>query len=163
MAGMMTIGVKLPQSMFKRTKRWGTFTDAQGKEFIPQAQRLMQEDNRQGLLASTDKYGRPLKELATSTLLRRHFTLSTKPLIPHGAASRAIANYKTTPHQQGEGVWMIIGSWPGVVSKTGVAFMGFHIEGLGHNPVRDIAGVRPEGVQKISQAYRVWLHDFMYK
>jgi hypothetical protein len=125
-------------------------------EVLPALEKEMWEDNRDGLLASTDKDGKPLAPLAASTLKNRARG-NGGPLVPRGRQSRFIANYRVGSIKLGDGNYKLIGAWQDVRSKKGVAFAGFHIEGAGRLPVRDIAGVRPTGKAKIQAKLKEWI------
>jgi hypothetical protein len=131
---------------------------------------ILTEDNRQGLLAGLDGYGKPLVAIADYT--RRHRKSETgtadpnaPPLIPAWERSRAIANFRTAHGREGSnqggklvmGHWWAIGAWENVLSKSGVAFLPFHFRGEGRLPVRDLAHVRPAAVR----AARENLRDFV--
>lgn len=148
--------VVFPDSFLLRIRGLQRANRDAGREVMPALERIAWEDNRDGLLASTDKDGRPLAPLSAATLKDRARG-SGGPLVPRGRQSRAIANYRVTSFQRQDGNWVLLGAWQNVLSRRGVPFLGFHAEGRGHLPVRDIFGVRPTGKQKIQAAMKAWL------
>jgi hypothetical protein len=131
---------------------------------MPDLEKLMWEDNERGLLAGTDRDGRPLIPLAASTMANRRSAVGVAsphnpPLIPAGIRSRAIANYRVTSIRGDRGSWLMVGAWKNVVSRRGVPFLGFHFVGAGRLPVRNIDGVRPDGRDKIGRALREWIRS----
>jgi hypothetical protein len=164
--------------------------------------RIIDDDNRRGVLAGLDKNGnpmipvsyRPLKSGAqpltveqrlgqkaniargryaafgsvanapynnlTSSQYRR---LGGPPLAPRGQFSRAITNLLTDfdDSQRSRGIWEAWGYWDEVVSAKGEPFLLFHFEGQGHNPIRDLRGVRPAGRELVAKATREWAYDMI--
>jgi|SRR6185312_3648163 len=118
-------------------------------------QRIAWQDNRDGLLAGTDRDGRKFAPLAASTLRRRKGT--GPPLVPMREQSRLIANYRVGSIAMGAGTAKIIGYWEDVLSKKGVPFIQFHITGTSRMPKRNPDGLRPAGMAKMSQALKDWI------
>lgn len=147
--------VTFPDSFLARIKNLQRASQDAG-EVMPELERLAWQDNADGLMASTDKDGRPLAPLAQSTLKNRHRGPGG-PLVPNGRQSRFIKNYRDTSFRRSDGNWVIVGTWMNVLSKRGVPITPFHVEGRGRNPVRDIAGVRPTGRKNIAAAFRAYL------
>lgn len=122
-------------------------------------ERVLVQDNREGILAGTDGWGRPMPPLAPSTLKKRRGT--GPPLAPRGALSRVIANYRTGHGRDGRD-WVVIGAWEDVLSNPGnVPFLPFHFRGEGRLPTRDLAHLRPAGLQHARQALRDWIADIL--
>jgi hypothetical protein len=102
----------------------------------------------------------------TSSEYRR---LDGPPLAPRKQFSRVITNLLTDfdDTRRSEGEWKVWGYWDGVVSrrskkgkgKGGVAFLKYHFNGEGHNPQRDLRGLRPDGRKKARDAARNWMRD----
>jgi hypothetical protein len=126
-------------------------------------------DNRDGLLAGTDKDG---AKMPTTVRERTpegydvfyklpdgktgHYYQAGRsgdhpedgdgpPLAPHGIESRAITNLKVEYHRDGPDQWVAQGAWKNVLSDKGVPFLPFHFRGEGRLPTRDLAGLRPDG------------------
>lgn len=122
---------------------------------------ILTEDNRQGLLAGLDGYGRPLAPLAAVTMKRRKSVTGTAdpnapPLIPAWEHSRAIANFVTAHGNESTQKWWALGAWENVLSKSGVQFLPFHFRGEGRLPVRDLAHVRPKAVKAARAALKTF-------
>jgi hypothetical protein len=94
----------------------------------------------------------------TSAEYRR---LGGPPLAPRGSASRVITNLKTGYQRPAKGVWEAFGYWDEVVSTRGVPFLGFHFDGAGKLPRRDLRGVRPEGMRLAAIAANNWGNDLI--
>jgi hypothetical protein len=117
-------------------------------------ERAIDQDNRRGVLAGTDKDDRPLVPVKKRT--GKYKGKTGPPLAPDGAASRVIANLVTGHFQASETQWVAVGQWESVVSDAGVHFLPFHIRGEGRLPVRDIAGIRAQGVAEAQEALEDW-------
>jgi hypothetical protein len=133
-------------------------------EIMPELERLVRQDNRDGLLAGTDRNGQAFAPLSPQTIKYRRSATGTAdpnapPLVPARERSRAIANYQTTSGRLSDGNWVIIGAWRNVLSPKGVPFLPFHVEGDGHLPVRDLMGVRPFGRLAVGLALQTWLRE----
>jgi hypothetical protein len=87
--------------------------------------------------------------------------LDGPPLAPRKQFSRVITNLLTdfNDSRRAEGEWKVWGYWDGVVSAKGVPFLKYHFNGEGHNPQRDLRGLRPEGRKKAREAARNWMRD----
>lgn len=111
---------------------------------------IVKAGNREGLLAGTDRYGRPFAPLAESTLKRRRG--SGPPLVPRHGQSRPIRNFvvRFVPTSQG---WTMIAGWTGM-SAGGKPWMQYHITGGRNLPRRDPSGIRPRDWNKIRQRIR---------
>jgi len=160
--------------------------------------RIIEEDNRKGVLAGLDRCGLPMAPVKyrpkatpaqkpTKTQrngvkanqkgpsagfgpwasgLNNNLTsseyrlLGGPPLAPRGKQSRVITNLETTYGPPGgipaDGRWFAAGAWDQVVSRAGIPFLPFHFRGEGRLPRRDLAGVRPDGVEKARAAMRAW-------
>jgi hypothetical protein len=73
--------------------------------------------------------------------------LDGPPLAPRRQFSRVITNLVTGFIEPGTGgdIWTAVGAWREVVSVKGIQFLPYHFSGAGRLPVRNLAGVRPEG------------------
>jgi hypothetical protein len=77
---------------------------------------------------------------------REYEQLTGPPLAPRGQFSRVITNLKTGYERSADGrVWTAYGYWDQVVNKKGRPFLQAHFNGSGRLPVRNLAGLRPEG------------------
>lgn len=85
---------------------------------------------------------------------------SGPPLAPRREQSRVIANLATTYARNGPSNWVVTGTWEDVVSTPrsgpGVSFLPFHFEGQGRLPTRDLAGLRPQGLQEALEIVSAW-------
>jgi hypothetical protein len=162
---------------------------------------IIDDDNRRGVLAGTDKDGVAMKPVAyrpkkpgvkltveqrlgqRPNALRGRFAafgstagaannnltsaqyrlLDGPPLAPRRQFSRAITNLLTDydDSHRAQGKWEAWGYWDNVVSATGVPFLKFHFNGEGHNPTRDLRGLRPEGRERAKAALRNWSVDMV--
>jgi hypothetical protein len=180
-------------------------TMLQSPDAVPLMQtwmQVIQEDNRKGVLAGTDKDGgymigvtyRPkgptvgIKAKSASRFRNNakaggkagHFAgfgihvaglnnnlsrgeyeqLTGPPLAPRGQFSRVITNLKTGFERSSDWLeWRAYGFWDEVVDAKGRPFLHAHFEGLGHLPIRDLRGVRPEGREKARRAAIAWMSD----
>jgi hypothetical protein len=146
--------------------------------------RIIDDDNRTGVMAGVDKDGVPLAPVtyrprgAPKRHLRRkvgaynpgaagnltsaeYRRLGGPPLAPRGTASRVITNlltgYEGPP--TGAPTWAAIGYWEGVVSVKGNPFLRYHFTGTAKLPRRDLRGLRPAGRTKAVTALRAWGRD----
>ena len=86
--------------------------------------------------------------------------LTGPPLAPRGQFSRVITNLKTSfEHSPDYTQWTAYGAWFDVVSTKGRPFLSAHFNGVGRLPIRDLAGVRPEGRAKARRAAVAWMRD----
>jgi hypothetical protein len=92
--------------------------------------------------------------------------LGGPPLAPRGAFSRVITNLMMGFRRIDNTKWMAFGEWMEVVSVKNKEFLSAHFKGaaVGRNhsvrlPVRDLRGVRPEGVKEAREAAREWMSD----
>jgi hypothetical protein len=159
--------------------------------------KIIEEDNRKGVLAGLDKDGNALRPVTyrpkgptvkigarsaarfrNNAVRKGHFAgfgphaaglhnnltrgeyeqLTGPPLAPRGAFSRVITNLKTGSAPSNDGkTWTAWGAWVDVVSTKGVPFLGAHFNGAGRLPIRNLAGVRPEGIAKARRAAIAWM------
>lgn len=91
--------------------------------------------------------------------------LGGPPLAPRGQFSRVISNLRTghaPPIESGDRVtWEAFGYWDDVMSKDGRPFLVYHFNGAGRLPVRDLRGVRPDGIQKAKTTAVNWMMDIV--
>jgi hypothetical protein len=85
-------------------------------------------------------------------------TLAGPPLAPRGQFSRVITNYVQRFGRVAQNVWEVIGYWYRVISPKEVAFLKFHFNGQGQK-IRDLRGIRPEGIARARRASRAWMID----
>lgn len=137
---------------------------------------VLRADNHDGVLAGLDCDGVPMpltwrqqhaeSQWASKVMpdgTRRSFKMvgfeeggDGPALAPHGEASHTIASLRTFFFQDGPGRWVVVGDWEDVVSKDGVGYLPFHFRGEGHLPVRDLAGLRPEGWARAGELVDLW-------
>jgi hypothetical protein len=118
-------------------------------------ERAIDQDNRRGVLAGTDKDDRELTPVKKRT--GRYKGATGPPLAPFGAASRVIANLVTGHFQASETQWVAVGAWESVVSDAGVHFLPFHFRGEGHLPTRALDGIRAQGLAEAQEALDNWI------
>jgi hypothetical protein len=148
---------------------------------LDELEAIIWQDNRRGLLAGTDRDDAPMVSTVREQTPVGHWVTyilpngvpahyyqagltglfpemdgSGKPLVPHGAESRAITNLATDHTPIGPNEWLVYGAWVGVVSKKDVQFLPFHFRGEGRLPVRDLAGLRPQGLTEAQAAIERW-------
>jgi hypothetical protein len=94
---------------------------------------------------------------------REYEQLTGPPLAPRGRFSRVITNLKTMWIEPPAGgtVWTAVGYWDQVVSVKGKPFLQAHFNGSGHLPVRNLAGLRPEGRALARKAAVNFLRDLI--
>lgn len=146
--------------------------------------RIVQDDNRSGVLAGTDKDGKPMTPVkyrprppATRSGTRRsspavlpndnlssaeYRKLSGPPLAPRGVFSRVITNLVTGfLVDRSRRAWTAVAGWADVVDPRGRQFLHDHFEGAGDLPRRDLRGVRPEGLAKAERAAVAFTRDLL--
>lgn len=101
--------------------------------------RIVETGYRRMILASQDRFGRPLAPLAPSTLRNKKRGPDPRPLIPHGMASRFIQNVEWAFR---DGVSRLVGVF-NFTTKDGRNFAQYHILGGPNLPQRDIGGLDP--------------------
>lgn len=160
--------------------------------------RVIEEDNRKGVLAGTDKDGgympavtyRPVGKgkranarqknnvkgrvrsgvfgglgpmasgLHNNLTTAEYRKLSGPPLAPRRQFSRVITNLRTAfEWSPDRTMWTAYGAWFEVVSVKGRPFLSAHFQGKGRLPLRNLAGVRPEGRTKARRAAVAWMRD----
>jgi hypothetical protein len=151
---------------------------------------IIEEDNRKGVLAGTDKDGKPMipveyrpikssQEKWTARRERLHTAVVTgpagdnltsaqyrrltgPPLAPRGASSRVVKNLQTGHgYDTSKGEYYAEGAWPDVRSKKGREFLEAHFDGTNGLPKRDLRGVRPWGKQQALEALYDWMKDVL--
>lgn len=118
--------------------------------------KIIEADNRRGVLAGLDGYGTPLHAL-TSVRTGPYKGATGPPLAPFFEKSRVIANFRTA-HGRDGARYFALGAWEDVLSKRGVPFLPFHFRGEGKLSRRDLAHIRPWGETHARAALRVWIH-----
>lgn len=114
---------------------------------------VIYKDNVDARLAGVDKNGRRLDDLRPATLERR--SGSSTPLVPHGTASRAIADFDVRVERLAEGDFEVTGWWEMFPQ------LAYHIDGFTHTsgyrvPARDITGIRPGALVEIEELFDAW-------
>lgn len=86
---------------------------------------------------------------------------SGPPLAPRGERSRVITNLETGWGKPGPGLWVVYGGWEGLTSggDAEVDFLTFHFEGQGRLPTRDLAGLRPQGLEEAMTVVSAWVEN----
>lgn len=120
-------------------------------------QRLNQKANkRKGVSAGLGPLASGLHNNLTSA---EYKLLGGPPLAPRDQFSRVITNlevgYGGPP--KGDPQWFAFGEWADVVSNKGIPFLKYHFHSVPSRlPVRDLRGVRPDGIAKAVDALRNW-------
>lgn len=120
-------------------------------------QRLNQRKNaRKGVSAGFGPMASGLHNNLTSA---EYKLLGGPPLAPRDQFSRVITNlevgYGGPP--KGDPQWFAFGEWADVVSNKGIPFLKYHFHSVPSRlPVRDLRGVRPDGIAKAVDALRNW-------
>lgn len=146
---------------------------------------VIAEDNRRGVLAGQDKDGAPMVATVREATPEGHWVTyrlpdgkparyfqagrsptpgappwvsegDGPPMAPRREQSRVIANLKTAHARTGPDGWIVFGAWENVLSNRGVSFLPFHFEGQGRLPTRDLAGLRPQGLQEALEIVSAW-------
>jgi hypothetical protein len=153
--------------------------------------RIVEEDNRQGILQGLDKDGVPMAPvtyrpkppgagkvgkaanagfkgfgplasgLHGNLTSAEYRTLGGPPLAPRGQFSRVITNFQTDHARLREGYWQVTFWWQDVVSNEGISFLRWHFDGAPKLPRRDLRGVRPSGMRKIAEALSSFANDLL--
>jgi hypothetical protein len=87
-------------------------------------------------------------------------TLDGPPLAPRRQFSRVITNYVVRSGQTSPTMWESVGYWLDVLSTKGKTFLHYHFNGEGQ-AVRDLRGVRPDGIAKCRKSARAWMIDLI--
>ena len=112
---------------------------------------------RRGEFAGLGSHPAGLNNNLTSSEYRR---LAGPPLAPRGAFSRVITNLRFRFGEPVPGLqWEVAGYWDEVVTVRGERFLHYHFTGGVNLPRRDLAGVRPAGVERARNAARAWMID----
>jgi hypothetical protein len=150
---------------------------------LVQWRRVIEEDNKRGVLAGQDKDGRPLAAVTyrpkgtplrwgkrrqashlaagsvpehnnlTSAQYRR---LGGPPLAPRGVNSRVIQNLSTSHgYDSSKGVYYADGAWFDIVSRTGFPFLPVLLKPW------PLDGLRPQGRQRCVAALQRWGRDLL--
>lgn len=139
-------------------------------------EKILQADNRRGLMQGLDGAGKPMEEvtyrpkavnkvdltiLPFNNLTSSHYrSLGGPALAPRGLESRTIKNFRTASARLPSGDWAVVGAWEGIADVHGEAFIAAHFEGRGHLPKRDLRGVRPQALGEAEAALRQFLEGF---
>jgi hypothetical protein len=122
---------------------------------------IIEEDNRRGILAGTDGWGKPLHDLI-SPRKGKYKGATGPPLAPFYDKSRTIANFRTAHGRDGLN-YFALGAWEDVLSVAtkkhpgGVQFLPFHFRGEGKLPIRGLNHIRPWGVTHARAALQTWV------
>ncbi|MHC5536646.1 hypothetical protein ACYOEI_00045 [Singulisphaera rosea] len=111
---------------------------------------ILLDDNRNNL--GTDWHGNTLAPLAESTLKRREG--NGPPLAPRGTDSRIVTNAFIDATRTTSGLVVELG-W------KGIPWLRFHTSGTKWMPQRDITGVRPQTMDKITDLVQNYYADLV--
>lgn len=135
----------------RRLRGLSKITPSQVQPLLTKWRDIIIEDNRSGVLAGTDKDGRP-----ATPVKPRKGRGSGPRLAPKGVSSQVISKFEVKTDATARS---ITAGWTGVRSKKGVAYLGYHFDGQGHNPRYDLRGVRPQARAKMANAMTTWIRD----
>lgn len=170
------------------SRRFRALADPDATDLMVAFERIIDDDNRRGVLAGTDKDGQPMAPVtyrpagpkknrirhakrkrgefqglgAGSPTSAEYRRMTGPPLAPRGMGSRVITNLRFRFGKVTQNLWETVGYWDEVVDRRGRKFLHFLFDGqgrFGRIPARDLRGVRPEGVQKAKDAARAWVMD----
>ena len=122
------------------------------KPLATKIEKIVISENQRRLLSgldSNDAAMKPTKREQNPNLSRR--LGGGPPLIPNRKASRAIQLFRVVDRTFHSGGFVIVFSWPGFTSSNGKSILGFHKNGSGPYPVRDITRVSPSTKQLIQK------------
>ena len=77
------------------------------------------------------------------------------PLAPRGAGSRVVTGFDVQILPLADGAILVRGNWPNFPELI------FHVEGRGHNPVRDPVGITPAAQERIRDAVDEFLAAYL--
>jgi hypothetical protein len=109
---------------------------------------LMLQGNRDGL--GTDLLGNKLVPLSPNTL-KRGRPGDGDPLSPRGLGSRIVTNAKISIANKSGSVTAV------EIEFVGMPWLRFHETGTKYMPIRDIVGIRPNTMKKITDV----VHEYM--
>jgi hypothetical protein len=116
---------------------------------------ILVEENAAAREAGLDKDGDPFVPLRGGRALTpgeiRRRGGSGPPLAPRGSASRVVSGFVVEVIPLGDNAILVRGSWPDFPEIQ------FHIDGAGHNPIRDPAGITPAAQDRIAAAVEGFL------
>jgi hypothetical protein len=133
----------------RRLKSMTRITPSQVAPLLNTWKQLVIEDNKNGVLAGTDKDGKPAPPVKP-----RKGRGNGPRLAPRGVSSAVISKFEVRTDATARS---ITAGWAGVKSKKGVAYLAYHFAGAGRNPRYDLRGVRPAGRSKMASAMQTWI------
>lgn len=138
--------VQFDISRFRR--RLEAMARADSVRLLSQLSRDIVENNHARSLAGLDRQGRTLTELK-SPRKGRYAGATGPPLAPFGEGSGLVTNFSTRVVGSGAARAVEAG-W------SGIPWLIFHIEGRGHNPVRDVSGLTPSLWETARRRFADW-------
>ena len=124
-------------------------------------EQIIYDDNRRGLLAGLDKDGQPLIPLQSKR--KGKYKGAQGPVLsPFSEHSRAIANLVTAHLQDAQGRYVAFGAWDDANNDGGPNYadlIAWHAVGAGNLPIRDVIGIRPDGVREAETALEDWIDN----
>jgi hypothetical protein len=139
--------------------------DIDMRPLLEQGEQIILEGNRDGLIAGTDGDGQamPRTQREQSVALSRRLG-SGRPLVPNGAASRAIRLAKADSGQIGPTTWQVIINWDGFTANNGRNIPEMHANPVkARYPRRNIMDIRPATVKAFEDAAAVYLAKVLRK
>lgn len=135
---------------------YGSILEGQGQKLTAAQKNTNSPRRRTGVFGGFGPIAAGLHNNLTSSEYHR---LDGPPLAPRRQFSRVITNLVTgyIEPRGGSVIWTAVGAWQEVVSVKGVQFLPFHFAGAGRLPVRDLAGVRPEGRAEARRTAVNWM------
>ena len=127
------------------------------RDFVPEARSILLRGRTRAALRGTDKDGQTLLPITRATAARRR-RAGKGPgpaMAPDGASSSTVADFQVTGQVNGGRLLMLV-DWPNS------PWVGIHARGVATKLgtiVRDIAGVDPETLQELTEAFADHLLD----
>jgi hypothetical protein len=149
-------GLRTLQARLDRMQARVGLSNVNKRVIATEVERELWEINRADRTRGVDRRGVALVPLAPSTLARRKG--KGPPLAPKGAGSRVVTEYLAELDVR-PGKVEVKAGWGPILSKTGRAFLEFHILGKGYNPKRDIAGITPKGHGRLRILIPAWIRE----
>lgn len=118
--------------------------------------RIIEEGNREGILAGTDAEGKPFADLAPSTIRRGRGGFGP-PTAPRNSASQVIDRFRVVVEKGYGNEYVVRASWPGATHirffATGAKYRaGSERAGQYRTPIRNVVGIRPATMRKLEEA-----------
>lgn len=177
--------------LLAKLNRLGNIGYAEMEPLLIEAEMILVEDNRKGVLSGMDvhgvsapplkyrgqrihfpkvrarpaaKFGRVFAQFqgtAGDNLTTAQYQQLNGPRLAPRGEQSRVITNFRTQHGQQGGVYFVGGAWVNVVNKQGRPFLRYHFTGRGHNPKYDLRGIRRWGMEKTWEAVRRWAKDIL--